>query len=185
MELSEALKKLNDLEAKEFAYNHALGILSYDGETSAPKGGAEPRGRTMGILSGEVYKLSTGEEAMRILDALREHMDELSEGDRRRVELREKSMRELRAIPQEEYTGYQELLNEVSAVWHEAKVKSDYPMFEPSSLSRIWGRSSRPRSVLPDLCARTWTPTTTASTSTRRASRRSGATSSSGSFGGR
>ncbi len=131
MELSEALKKLNDLEAKEFAYNHALGILSYDGETSAPKGGAEPRGRTMGILSGEVYKLSTGEEAMRILDALREHMDELSEGDRRRVELREKSMRELRAIPQEEYTGYQELLNEVSAVWHEAKVKSDYPMFEP------------------------------------------------------
>ena len=37
MTLTEAIEKLNDLELTEFAYNHALGMLNYDGDTTAPK----------------------------------------------------------------------------------------------------------------------------------------------------
>ena len=33
------------------AYNHAMGVLSYDSETAAPKNSAEGLGRTYGVLS--------------------------------------------------------------------------------------------------------------------------------------
>ncbi len=136
MNVQEAIGKLNDLELKEFAYGHAMGILSYDDETVAPKGSGIPRGKTMGVLSELSYKLSTGDEARGLLDFLKEHYDELSPEDKRRTDLRDKSMRELRAIPVEEYVAYTELLNDASNVWREAKNKSDYKLFEPY-LSKI------------------------------------------------
>ncbi len=131
MNTEEAIKKLNDLELKEFAYGHAMGILSYDDETVAPRGSRIPRGKTMGVLSELSYKLSTGDEARAVLDGLKEHYDELSPEDKRRADIREKNMRELRAIPVEEYVAYTELLNDASNVWREAKAKSDYKLFEP------------------------------------------------------
>ena len=131
MNVQEAIQKLNELELQEFAYGHAMGILSYDDETVAPKGSVVPRGKTMGVLSELSYKLSTGDGAREILDSLKEHYDELSEEDKRRTDLREKRMRELRAIPVEEYVAYSELLNEAGNVWREAKNKSDYKLFEP------------------------------------------------------
>lgn len=142
MTIETAIERLNELELTEFAYNHAMGILSYDGSTGAPKKSAIPRGRTMGVLSGELYKISTGEEAIALVDFLREHYDELSEADKRRVVLREKSLRELRAIPMEEYVAYSELVNDADAVWHEAKEKSDYAMFEPY-LARLIAANKR------------------------------------------
>ncbi len=131
MNVQEAVEKLNELELQEFAYGHAMGILSYDDETVAPRGSVIPRGKTMGVLSELSYKLSTGDGAREILDALKEHYDELSPEDKRRADIREKNMRELRAIPMEEYVGYSQLLNDASNVWREAKNKSDYKLFEP------------------------------------------------------
>ncbi len=136
MNVQETIEKLNDLELKEFAFGHAMGVLSYDDETVAPKGSVIPRGKTMGVLSELSYKLSTGDEARAILDGLMERYDELSEEDKRRADLREKRMRELRAIPVEEYVAYSELLNDASNVWREAKNASDYKLFEPY-LSKI------------------------------------------------
>ncbi len=131
MNTAEAINRLNDLELKEFAYGHAMGILSFDDETVAPKGSYIPRGKTMGVLSELSYKLTTGDEAMGLLDWLKEHVDELSDEDRRRVEIRDKRSRQLRAIPVEEYVAYSELINEASNVWREAKNNSDYKLFEP------------------------------------------------------
>ena len=131
MTLTEAKEKLNELELREFAYNHAMGILYYDGTTGAPKASSIPRGKTMGVLAGEAYKISTDKEAVSLLGFLREHADELDADTLRRVELREKGLKELNAVPLETYIEYTELMNEADAVWHEAKEKSDYPMFEP------------------------------------------------------
>ncbi len=131
MTTKEAIQKLNELELQEFAYGHAMGILSYDDETVAPRNSRIPRGKTMGVLSELSYKLSTGDEAMKLLDYLKEHTGDLSPEDRRRVEIRDKRTREMKAIPLEEYVAYSELLNEASNVWREAKNRSDYKMFEP------------------------------------------------------
>lgn len=131
MTLSEAREELKRLEMEEFAYGYAMGSLHYDGETGAPRDTYIPRGKALGILSGVGYQLATGERSERLLDALSEHMDELTSAERRTVELRQKDLRELKSIPMDEYVAYRELLNESHIVWTEAKERDDFASFEP------------------------------------------------------
>jgi carboxypeptidase Taq len=131
MELNEAREKLMALQAKAAAYEHALGLLSYDGATTAPKATAANRGQTMAILSEEVYVLSTGAETVALLEYLDENKAELTEKARRMVELLLKDIRRMQKIPQEEYVAYQRLLVEADDVWHTAKETSDFALFEP------------------------------------------------------
>ena len=70
MDLEQARKELIALQEKMSAYNHAMGLLSYDGETTAPAGTAANRGHSMGILSEIMYKLSTGKETVDLLEFL-------------------------------------------------------------------------------------------------------------------
>ena len=58
------------LQKKMAAYEHALGLLYYDGATGAPKETAENRGVSYSILSEDLYKLSTGEETAQLLSFL-------------------------------------------------------------------------------------------------------------------
>lgn len=145
MTVNQALEKLDALQRRSIAYEHAQGILYYDGVTTAPTGTAANRGETMGVLSEEYYKITTGEETGNILDFLFEHSDELDEAQRRIVELMRKSFVEMRAIPMDEYVAFQKLLNESESVWHTAKAENNYPMFMPyidrivDSLRRIAG----------------------------------------------
>ena len=127
----EARKNLRDLELREFAYNHAAGMLYFDGVTAAPKGTYISRGKTLSVLNEAAYSLSNSEEARETLRVLSEHMDELTPAEQRIVELREKALRFRSRVPVDEYVAYQELLNEAATVWREAKATSDYAMFEP------------------------------------------------------
>ena len=131
MTLEEARGNLKDLELREFAYNHAAGMLYFDGVTAAPKGTYVSRGKTLSVLNEEIYKLSSSEAAHETLRVLSERMDELTEPERRIVELREKALRFRSRVPMDEYVAYQELLNESATVWREAKAKSDFALFQP------------------------------------------------------
>ncbi len=144
-ELNSLRERLMALQKKLSAYNHAIGLIDYDGVTGAPKATAANRGETLGILGEEVYKLSTGPETIELLDALHERESELDEKTSRMVFLMRKDLEEMRKIPMEEYLAHQKLVNDASAVWHEAKEKSDYALFEPylarmvESLKKIAG----------------------------------------------
>ena len=131
MELKEALTKLAALQAKMSAYYHAMSLIHYDGATTAPKGTAQNRAQTLGILSEETYKLSTGEETVELLEYLDAHKDELDEKSARMVFLMLKSIREMQKIPMDEYIAYQQLLVEADDVWHTAKETSDFALFCP------------------------------------------------------
>ncbi|HIS16892.1 MAG TPA: hypothetical protein IAD40_10650, partial [Candidatus Scatomorpha merdavium] len=63
MTFEEARGNLKDLELREFAYNHAAGMLYFDGVTAAPKGTYVSRGKTLSVLNEEIYKLSSSEAA--------------------------------------------------------------------------------------------------------------------------
>ena len=54
-EFLEYLKKIS-------AYNEALSIIYWDLRTGAPKKGVEQRSEVIGMLSSEVFKMSTSEE---------------------------------------------------------------------------------------------------------------------------
>ena len=131
MELNEALKKFKENNALMEAYDHAMGVLYYDIETHAPKNAITGFSETMGKLSEVTYGLSVNDERFAVLDLLTEHAAELDEITRREVEEAQKGLKLLRSISVEDYVEYQKLMGESSAVWHEAKLKSDYEMFKP------------------------------------------------------
>ena len=99
MTLDEAIKSLMALQAKLAAYGHAMGLLFYDGATTAPKGTAANRGQTMSILSEEHYKLTTGEETIALLEFLDAHKSELDEKQQRMVFLLIKDIRNMQKSP--------------------------------------------------------------------------------------
>ena len=51
MTLDEAIKSLMALQATLADYGHDMGLLFYDGATTAPKGPAANRGQTMSMFS--------------------------------------------------------------------------------------------------------------------------------------
>lgn len=131
MTLTEARQALKTLQAKMAAFNHAMGLIYYDGATTAPKGTAANRGQTLAVLSEESYRLATGEETVALLDLLDAQKADLTAEEQREVALLLKSIRQMQKIPMDEYVAYQRLLVEADDVWHTAKEQSDFALFEP------------------------------------------------------
>ena len=131
MELKEALQQLELLQKKLYAYTCADSALFLDSVTVAPKDTAEGRGVALGILAGERQKLITDPETGKLLEFLREHMEELGELERREVEELWRGYERMIRIPAEEYMEYAMLTNEASDVWHRAKENSDFELFRP------------------------------------------------------
>ncbi len=131
MELETACARLQELQEKMSAYEHAMTLLNYDGDTTAPRGTGENRAHTMGIFSGVMYNLATGEETVSLLEELDSRKAELSDREKRTVELMLKDIRFMQKIPMEEFIAWQKLIVESSDVWHRAKEESDFAAFEP------------------------------------------------------
>jgi len=131
MNLHEALAALDALQRKMAAYDHAIGLIDYDGATAAPSGTAENRGESIAILSEASYELSTGKATEALLDELWAMKDQLDEAHLRMVFLLRKSLVELQKIPMEEYVAYRRLTNEAQDVWQRAKNNNDYASFAP------------------------------------------------------
>jgi carboxypeptidase Taq len=129
--LEEARAQLMSLQRKMAAYEHAMGLIYYDGCTTAPGETADNRAVSMSILSEEIYRQSTSEETVEFLEFLDANRDELSSDEKRMVYLLLKDIREMRKIPMDEYIAYQELLVKAEDVWQRAKDASDFAMFCP------------------------------------------------------
>ena len=129
--VTEAIAKLRGLEEKKAALYHAMSVINYDAFTVAPKDTAEGRGRTMGVLSGMEYELTTGAETVAVLDVLAAHTAELDEQTAREVQLMKKANEQISRIPAAEYTAYSILINDAQSVWERAKNEDDFAAFEP------------------------------------------------------
>ena len=142
MTVSQALERLAAYEKQAFAYNHASGVLYYDGATVAPKGSADVRADTLGELSRMSYILTTAPETVEMLQTLVQAQDRLDPVTARKVSELWRDYEQTHRIPQEEFVAYQQLVSKADAVWHEAKERSDYALFEPY-LQRIFDSSRR------------------------------------------
>lgn len=135
--LKDAKAALYDLQKKLAAYDHAVGLIYYDGVTTAPRETAENRANSLSVLTEEVYIKSTAPETVELLEYLDGKKEELSEKERRMVYLLLKDIRNMQKIPMNEYVEYQELLVKAEDAWHKAKEKSDFAAFCPY-LERIF-----------------------------------------------
>ncbi len=131
MTLEQALARMNELQTAQQAYNHAMGVLSLDGETAAPAASARGRAETMGYLSGVTYQLLVNDEVHEALETILAHKDAVTPVQLRQAELFKEDYDDSVRIPMEEYVAYSSLLTTAGAVWHEAKEKDDYASFAP------------------------------------------------------
>ncbi|WP_121612056.1 carboxypeptidase M32 [Mesobacillus foraminis] len=115
---------------KMSAYEEALAVIYWDLRTGAPKDGIDQRSEVIGVLSSEVFKMSTSEEMASYISALSSE-ENTSSLVKKAVEVCRKEFERNRKIPAEEYKEYVILQSKAESVWEEAKSKSDFEMFRP------------------------------------------------------
>lgn len=131
MDLHTAIRELEELQRRQYAYFHASSIIYLDATTAAPRGTAEGRGVALSVLAGEEHKLLANEEVGVLLAFLSGHKEELDFLHRRQVEELGRRCRQLSRIPVEEYMAYSELVNRAGDVWRRAKENNDFASFCP------------------------------------------------------
>jgi carboxypeptidase Taq len=118
---------------KMASYNEALGLIYWDLRTGAPKKGMEQRSEVIGVLSQEVFQMSTSNEMGQYIEELsrEEVKSSLSEVTLKSLEECKKQYDLNKKIPAEEYREYVILQSQSESLWEEAKEKSDFKMFQP------------------------------------------------------
>lgn len=129
--IDEAVEALKLLQRKQFAYNHAMGILYLDATTAAPSDTWEGRGKTMEVLTQASYDLFVTPENEALFAFLEENGASLDPQTRRETEVLKKSFDKNKKIPAKEYVEYSILLNDAQSVWHKAKLEDDFDSFAP------------------------------------------------------
>ncbi|KAA0550182.1 carboxypeptidase M32 [Bacillus sp. BGMRC 2118] len=126
-------KQFLDHVKKMSAYSEAIGLIHWDLRTGAPKNGVEQRSEVLGVLSSEVFSLSTSKEMEEYLQILStpESQEKLSEVTRKSVEECKKNYERNKKIPAEEYREYVVLQSKAESIWETAKANSDFALFQP------------------------------------------------------
>lgn len=131
MTLEQALSKLSEIQTAQHAYNHAMGVLSLDGDTAAPAASAKGRAETMGYLSGVAYQLLVNDDVKETLETILAHKADVTPAQFRQAELLKENYDDSVRIPMEEYVEYSALTTTATSVWRDAKEKDDYAAFAP------------------------------------------------------
>jgi carboxypeptidase Taq len=147
---------------KMMSYNEAISLMYWDLRTGAPKKGVEQRSEVIGMLSQEVFKMSTSEEMAAFIAELspKNKYEQLSEVARHTLEECKKEYERNKRIPAEEYKEYVVLQSKAESVWEEAKAEADFSLFRPyleklvefnKRFINYWGYEGNPYNTLLDL----------------------------------
>lgn len=133
MNIEKVEKQFLDHVKKMSSYNEAIGLIYWDLRTGAPKNGVEQRSEVLGVLSSEVFELSTSKEMEEYLQVLStpESLEQISEITRRSVEECKKDFERNKKIPADEYREYVILQSKAESVWETAKQNADFSLFQP------------------------------------------------------
>ncbi|WP_078546210.1 carboxypeptidase M32 [Litchfieldia alkalitelluris] len=133
VDIKKAEKQFLDYVKKMTSYNEAIGLMYWDLRTGAPKKGVEQRSEVIGLLSSEVFKMSTSEEMAAYIAKLSPYLnsDEITSVTSKTLEECKKDYDRNKKIPQEEYKEYVILQSKAESVWEEAKSQNDFPLFQP------------------------------------------------------
>lgn len=131
MDIMTAEKIYRDYQRKLRAYGHAMGLMSHDKVTAAPRGAEAGVSESLEVLNEAAYKLEMSEELSAAVDYIYDHREELDAKMRREIELYRRSIDYVRSIPEDEYIAYMALANEAADVWRRAKEENDFAAFAP------------------------------------------------------
>lgn len=161
MNVEEMITKFKQLIHRMKSYNEAIGLMYWDLRTGAPKKSVEQRSQVIGLLSTEVFKMSTSEEMKTYLEILLDpnHHDILDNITQKMVREAKKEYDLAIKIPPERYEQFVILTSQSESAWEDAKEKSDFSLFQPY-LEKVvqfqrefidyWGYKEHPYNTLLD-----------------------------------
>ncbi|MBM7703266.1 carboxypeptidase M32 [Metabacillus iocasae] len=132
-EIKKVEEQFHEYMKKIKSYGEAIGVMYWDLRTGAPKKGAEQRSEVIGMLSSEVFKLSTSEQMAAFIAKLGNHEIQayISDITKKSLEECRKQYELNKKIPADEYKEYVILTSKAESVWEDAKNKADFAMFQP------------------------------------------------------
>ncbi len=142
MEMEQAVKDkweaFQELLSKISSYNEAIGLLHWDLQTGAPRKGIEVRSGTIGVLTGELFRLETSAEMdeFTAFFGTPEVASQLSEVQNKIIKDCRKEYERSKSIPSKKFEEYAALAAHSQSIWEEAKANDDFASFEPF-LSKI------------------------------------------------
>lgn len=156
------LQQFREHVKKIKSYEEALALLYWDMRTGAPRKGLDLRAETVGVLSGEMFKLTVAPELGEYVEVLSQAdvASELNEVDRRLVAETKKEYERSKKIPPERYQEYVILTSQSETAWEDAKENDDFPGFLPYLEKVIafnlefidyWGYRDHPYNTLLDM----------------------------------
>ncbi|EPZ39352.1 putative metalloprotease ypwA [Anoxybacillus ayderensis] len=160
--IQEVEKQFRQYVKKMMAYKEAISLMYWDLRTGAPKKGVDQRSEVIGMLSQEVFRMSTSEQMAAYIAELsaKSVQEQLSPVTRYTLAECQKEYERNKKIPADEYKQFVILQSKAESVWEEAKAKSDFSLFEPYLKQLVdftkrfvtyWGTNGHPYNTLLDL----------------------------------
>lgn len=130
-EVIEKLKQVKEHLTKIEELNKSLALSYWDAKICMPKKALEQRSNTMGFLSGEIFKLTTGKEVKEFIEYFMPIIDELSLIDKAMIKNMKKEYDKTNKIPEKLYKEFTIAAALSEAAWEEARKADDFKIFEP------------------------------------------------------
>jgi len=135
--MSEEIKKLEkeylQFVQKMKAYSEAISLMYWDLRTGAPKKGVQQRSEVIGLLSSEVFNMSTSDEMGKYIEKLLtpEAEAQISEITKKSLLESKKDYELNKKIPADEFKEFVVLQSQAENVWEQAKEENNFEMFRP------------------------------------------------------
>ena len=130
--MNQKLKKLyKKLELMRY-YEHALGIMGFDFETSVPKKAMDKEGETMSFFSNQLFKIEKSKTFENLVIDLHKELDSLDYLDQVLVKQLYESYMKVKNMTPKMELEMSKVFNQAYIDWLEAKNKKDYSLYVPS-----------------------------------------------------
>ena len=126
---------LEEYKAKQKELNHlahAIGLMNWDLETTAPEGGKEHLSESISYFSTEHFKKATSDEFYDLVCKLSEpsEFEKLDDVMKFDISRTKEDLDKMRRIPQDFYEKYVKAVTTSSIAWPKAKKNNDFSLFE-------------------------------------------------------
>ncbi|SFD05635.1 carboxypeptidase M32 [Clostridium uliginosum] len=129
--IQEKLNEVREHVSKIEELDRLSALVYWDMKICMPKKALEQRANTLAYITGESFKLTTGEEVKEFINYFNPIINELSIVDKAMMRNLKKNYEETKKIPEKIHKQYSIVTSLSEAAWEEAREKNDFSIFKP------------------------------------------------------
>ena len=136
------IEKFRELVKKKNRIFANLELIQWDLETKTPVKSKPYLSELVGELSMQEYNLFTSDEFVNLVETLNKEKNNLSEIEKKEIELSMEEIEKKKKIPADEYEAYAKLTSINQGIWEEAKAKNDFSIVK-DNLEKIFNYNKK------------------------------------------